>query len=189
MILALGLLAPVFSTAAPFPGESLLRPQSGRFWSQRGFTLGTSGTAWKLDEKIPGPLNWSEVHAQLEGVTYSHNQYPTARLRVEVEDLKGKATLESYTKRWVKDYYQYGFKILANKPMKLNGVPTVVYDLLSRNQDVQIRQIIQVNQGRAVVLTCSDERLNFAKSVPACNAIAGKIEWKSVPAKANKTRL
>lgn len=176
------LAPPAAAWSAPFPGESLLRPQSGRFWLQRGFKLGTAGTAWRLDEKAGGPLDWREVHAQLDGVTYSHAQFPTARLRVEVEDLKGKATLENYTKRWVKDYYQYGFKILANKPMKLNGVPTVVYDLLSRNQDVQIRQIIQVHRGRAVVLTCSDERVNFAKSVPACNAIAGKIEW-TAPAK------
>lgn len=190
LVIALVSAAPLFVSAAPFPGESLLRPQSGKFWSQRGFTLGTAGTSWKLDEKSTlGPLDWREVHAQLEGATYSHAQFPTARLRVEVEDLKGKATLESYTKRWVKDYYQYGFKILANKPMKLNGVPTVVYDLLSRTQDVQIRQIIQVNRGRAVVLTCSDERLNFAKSVPACNSIAGKLEWSELsPTKTTKVR-
>lgn len=180
LILSLGIPSSVI--ASPFPGESLLRPQSGRFWLQRGFSLSTDGTAWKLDQKeVPAPLDWREVHAQLEGVTYSHQKYPSARLRVEVEDLKSKATLESYTKRWVKDYYQYGFKILANKPMKLNGIPTVVYDLLSRGQDVQIRQVIQVHKGRAVVLTCSDERENFAKSVPACNAVASRIEWSAAP--------
>lgn len=184
----LGLSGMAFS--APFPGESLLRPQSGLFWMSRGFKLGTAGTAWRLDDKAKAsPLDWSEVHSQLDGATYSHVQFPTARLRVEVEDLKAKATLESYTKRWVRDYYQYGFKILATKPMKLAGVPTIVYDLLSRGQDVQIRQVIQVKNGRAVVLTCSDERKNFPKSVSACNAMAGKIEWPQAPTSADASRL
>lgn len=169
---------PAVAFGAPFPGELLLRPQSGLFWLSRGFRLGTAGTPWKLDEKsLPSPMDLNSVHTPLEGATYSHALIPTARLRVEVEELRAKATLESYSKRWVKDYYQYGFRILASKPLKLNGTPTIVYDLLSRNQDVQIRQVIQVHQGQAVILTCSDTRKSFSQSVSACNAMAGNLEW------------
>lgn len=178
--LIVGLIfTPLTLLASPFPGEVLLRPQSGLFWLSQGFRLGTQGTGWLLEEKpVATPVDFQIVHGSLEGATYIHNKVPTARLRVEIEPLKAKATLESYTKRWVKDYYQYGFKILASKPLKLKGTPTVVYDLLSRSQDVQIRQIIQVREGRALIMTCSDGRQTFAQSLKDCNAMAANIDWK-----------
>lgn len=164
--------------SAPFPGESLLRPQAGRFWLSQGFRLGTEGTPWKLDEKnTPAPSDWNDVHLPLEGANYTHSLIPTARLRVVVEELKSKTTLESYAKRWLKDYHQYGFRVLATKPTKLNGVPTLMYDLTSNTRDVQLRQMIQVQKGRAVILTCSDQRPRFAQVLPACNAMAANLIW------------
>lgn len=180
-LLLFGLL-PSRSEAAAFPGESLSRPSSGLFWLSQGFRLGTEGTAWIIDEKPKTTVETflsesTSAKTALEGATYSLVAFPSARLRIETEDLKVKSTLESYTKRWVKEYFQYGFKILSTKPMKLNGHPTIVYDLMSRAKDVQIRQIIQVHNGKAIVITCSDKKDSFQKSVAHCNRMAQNLAW------------
>lgn len=171
------------TSAAPFPAHLLLRSEPGLFWSHHGFILPTTETSWVLEQTQDAPKKnqmreWITSQTPLDSASYIHPQFKTARFRVEVEELKRKATLESYTKRWVKEYFQYGFRILATNPVQVQGSPAVMYDLLSKNRDVQLRQVIQVKNGKAVVLTCSDVQKEFEQVLPQCNRMTQNLSWR-----------
>lgn len=171
--------------AASFPGESLMRPQSGLFWTSQGFRLGTEGTAWRpLVEASDIREIRQSAKTPLESLTYVNSSLgENARLRVDVESLKGRSNLETYSKRWVKEYPHYGMRVISSKPTRVNNHPTVVYDLLSKSQDVQIRQTIQVYRGKAVIMTCSDAAANFQKTAEACNKMAQNLIWSEIKTK------
>lgn len=178
-IILFGLMSLVTTSiahATSFPGEILMRPQTGIFWQSEGFRLGTAGTQWvpDLNTQTDGT---DEARTPLENFRYQHRSSPHAHLRIDVESLKGKSTLESYARRWVKEYGQYGFQILRSQPTKVNNHATLIYDLLPKTKELQIRQIIQVHHGKAVILTCSDEKGNFNKTTGDCNQMARNLIW------------
>ena len=61
--------------AAPFPGTSLLRPESGLFWRSQGFELGTRGTDWKMDDRVE-----SSAPKDPMGLSYRLGSSSTARI-------------------------------------------------------------------------------------------------------------
>lgn len=156
-----------------------VQPQKGLFWLRKGFVLPTEGTIWHV-EALEGQANLEkEAQGLLTSVSYSSNVFLQARFTVNVENIKGASTVEAYSKRWVKEYYQYGFDLLKTKPIKINEEPAIVYDLKARQKTVQIRQVVLLKNKVAVTLTCTDDTKTFARSVIECDKMIQKFRWAS----------
>lgn len=174
------LIGASLSEASPIPGANsslLSRPQSGLFWRAQGFVLPTEGTSWMIEPTETSEKPEKEAQSILTSLAYNLKSRPAARFTVNVETLKTSATLEAYSKKWAKEYYQYGFDLVGSKPFKLNSAAGVVYDLKSRTRPIQLRQVIFVKNKTAVTLTCSDEIKHFNSSFPECDKLFHQFRW------------
>lgn len=156
--------------AAPYPltgSAGTLNPQKGYFFTPKGFQLNAANTQWL-------PQN----HQMSEGVIkLSPSAKSQASLTVRTDRLQKGISLELYSRRWMRDYPNYGFEVLSAKNIKINKSPALVVDMLSREKNRQIRQIILHNKEQVAILTCQDQRSHFAESVSACNKIAETFHW------------
>jgi hypothetical protein len=98
-------------------------------------------------------------------------------LSVRVDDLRHPLALKAYVKKWMKDYTRFGFEVLTAKPVKVNENQAFLLDIVSRETQKQLRQVVFLREKTAVILTCRDGRESFAKTVLDCNEIMKTFEW------------
>jgi hypothetical protein len=166
------LLMPAVSYAAPYPatGSSLLvAPELGLFWKRQGFELKTGYTGWQID----APHSAEED----EQLRYIRPNVPTASLAVRTEMIKTDLTLENYTKRWIRDYTNYGFDLLGTQTFYQSGNKALVVDLVHKKSSQQLRQVLFLKNKRVVVLTCRDQQKTFEQTLIGCNQISKSFQW------------
>lgn len=160
--------------AAPFPATSssaLTNPEQGLYFLHKGFTLKTEGTNW-----VPT----ANSESLLDTVRFSSKEKSSKEgsLSIRTDKIPKNASLELYTRKWMRDYPNYGFEVLSAKNFTLNGSPALVVDMLSRSKNKQIRQLILKNEDRVAILTCVDNKDTFSKSLQNCNRIMKSFTWK-----------
>ncbi len=155
--------------AAPFPATSsspLVSDKPGQFLSAKGFSLNSAQTAWVQGappKHIPSLVTVYRSPVPLNG------QQPA--LTVRVDELRRLQGLKTYVKRWMKDYTRFGFEVLTAKPIKIHDNQAFLLDIVSRETQKQLRQVVFLKNKTAVILTCRDGRDSFAKTVQDCNEI------------------
>lgn len=157
-------------SAAPIPSPGF--SNIGAYHSSQGFSLNAGHSQWLLTEP-------NEARTQLLTVykaPYTHQGVQPA-LTVRTDKLTETIGLRTYVKRWLRDYDRFGLDILAAKPLKLNGNTAYMLDVLSRETDKQLRQVVFLKNKTAVILTCRDHRKHFSTSVNACNEIIKTFRW------------
>ena len=124
----------ISAISAPFPvtaGSWLTRPESGLFWATRGFTMGTEGTGWVMQQEELTKDALKNAKNPIEEAHFSHSQFPKAKFSVRVETLKGAdVTLENYSKKWSKEYHPYGFNLMGTRPFQHDEDKGLIYDLV-----------------------------------------------------------
>lgn len=174
-ILAL-LLFSTLAQAAPHPTTSssiLASAEEGYFFKSLGFKMSTKGTLWTT---LPVERD-SMVQSVKLGPMGSESNAKAPRLSVRVDKIDKKMTLETYSKKWMRDYTNFGFETLGNQVIQLGGGKALVVDLIQRKQNKQLRQIVLNKDQKVAVLTCIDEKDKFAQTLPICNHIARSFEW------------
>lgn len=165
-----------FGFAAPHPATStsiLTNPEHGHYFQSQGFNLRTLGTNW-----LPVPQNDSSLFESVR-FTPKGNLEAEASLSVRTDVLNKKTTLESYAKKWMRDYPSYGFEILGAKSFAVSGSPGLVVDMIQRGKNKQLRQVILQKGSRVAILTCLDNQSSFQKTLVACNQLVKNFEWNS----------
>lgn len=161
--------------AAPIPATSsseIIAPLLGRFISPEGFMLNSAGTNWvhmKAPKSIESVATVYKAPKATEGVQ--------AALLVRVEPLSKPTSIKGYIHRWAKDYPRFGFEILASRPIKLKTENGYLMDLVHRETNKQLRQVVFIKNQRAVVLTCRDQMKSFNDNLRACNDIIRTFTW------------
>ncbi len=161
-----------------FLGWTLPRPLSleqGQFVSPTlGFQISAGQSGWRLEappESLPSIVTIFKSPQPQTGLP--------ATATVRVDHLESPLTLAQYVRRWMQDYHRFGFDILQNQPIRVEGQEAFLLDLLHREEERQLRQIVFVKEKTAVILTCRDQQSNFNQSLPACNEIARQFRWLS----------
>ncbi|WP_374075640.1 hypothetical protein [Bdellovibrio bacteriovorus] len=164
---------PLLSLAAPYPATSssaLTAPEKGLYFLHKGFTLKTEGTNW-----VPVP---GTEQSLLDTVRFSSKDNPKdGSLSIRTDKVAKSASLDLYTRKWMRDYPNYGFEVISAKNFTLNGSPALVVDMLSRSKNKQIRQVILKNEDRVAIMTCLDNKATFNKSLQSCNQIMKSFSW------------
>lgn len=174
----------ISAISAPFPVTSsswLTRPESGLFWAARGFTMGTDGTGWVMQQEELTKDALKNAKNPMNSANYNHKQFPKAKFSVQVETLKGDVTLENYSKKWSKEYHPYGFNLMGTRPFQHDEDKGLIYDLVSKSKPLQIRQVVFLHKQEAVILTCSDDKRSFNQSLKDCNQMIRKFKWTQAP--------
>ena len=171
------LISCLFSSAwaAPFPGTSssaLVGEKPGAFYSSRGFRINSAQTAWI---QTPPPKHIPSLVTVYKSPAPFNGQQPA--LTVRVDEMRHLQPLKTYVKKWMKDYTRFGFEVLTAKPIKIGENSAFLLDIVSRETQKQLRQVVFVREKVAVILTCRDGRDSFAKTVLDCNEIVKTFEW------------
>lgn len=164
-----------WSAPAPATSSSLFAsPEAGFFYQVRGFRL-TGLSQWLLES--PSESDNSQDSTKEFTVSYKNPSFQTARFSVQSDTLKSEISLESYTKKWMKDYSSYGFDVLGAKTFQTGTAKGLVVDLYHKKKETQLRQVIFVKSKTAVVLTCLDQAKTFNQSLASCNQMVRGFSW------------
>jgi hypothetical protein len=180
----LTLLMSLHVWAAPFPATSssaLISQEPGLFISPLGFSLKSNASDWKLvgpDKNSPLTIaRFQPLKEKNAPATKPTAKEDVPTLSVRVDQVSENTSLDTYAKKWLREYPHYGFDILGSKMIQLEGNKALVVDLAHSKKERQLRQVVFQKDNRAVVLTCSDDKDSFAKSLSQCNQIIKSFHW------------
>jgi len=167
-----------FLLAAPIPTTSssvLGSAENGHFFKGLGFSMKTKGTTWVALQDEDSFLTKS---ARL-GPAGTGKSDEAPRLTVRIDSLSKNSNLETYAKKWMRDYGNFGFETLGTQPIKIGGGKGLVVDLVQKSKNKQLRQVIlnKEKDSRVAILTCVDQKSNFNQTLPICNQIINTFEW------------
>ncbi len=158
------------------PVQSLPRPTSsepGQFVSPKlGFRISAGNTAWLHEvppKSIPSIATIYKAPQTQNGVQ--------AAFTVRVDRLDKSLSLAQYVRRFMQDYHRFGFDVLQSQRVNIEGQDGFLIDLINRDAEKQLRQIVLVKDKTAVILTCRDQQESFNHSLRACNEIARQFRW------------
>lgn len=161
--------ARVYAAPHPAVGSSVLvAPEHGIFWKRWGFQLGAGKTGWQMLSDESGDNSLAR---------YIRPNSATGSLALRTELLKTDLSLKNYTKKWMRDYTNYGFEVLGTNSFFQNGARGLVIDLIHRKSDQQLRQVLFLKNKRVVVLTCRDQQKKFQQTLLGCNEISKTFKW------------
>lgn len=165
--------------AAPMPATStskLVAPNLGLFRSPLGFEINAGDSGW-IHSQGPRESKFVQtVYRAPEKASGEKNA--RASLTVRVDKLEKAIPMPKYVQRWQKEYPKYGFDVLGSKPFNQGKMNGYVLDLLNREQQKQIRQVVFMKKNAAVILTCRDDAATFKDTLKGCNQIIRTFDWK-----------
>ena len=160
------------SFAAPHPGLStslLLNKKSGIYLLPYGFKISLSDQ-WTVQVRPSKDDPTTILEAFL-----SERGWP--RLMITKNEISNNSSIESYTKKWIQNYSNYGFQIESQKIFQLNGKKAIAIDLTEMKSKTMARQYIQINEKNVLIITCSDKQENFRTAIETCNSLVQTLEW------------
>jgi hypothetical protein len=145
--------------------------KKGLFRSPLGFALDSGHSNW---EQVAAPQENPFIATIYRAENSSGIQ---AALTVRVDQLNEKTSLDSYAKKWLKDYPRFGFEILSSKKVKVGNQVAFLLDLINRENQKQLRQVLFLREKNAVTLTCRDQLKTFSNTLRSCNSIIRTFRW------------
>lgn len=172
------------ANAAPHPGatSSLVAPRLGVFRSPLGFEIASGSSGWS---QIPAPSDNKYVAAVYKPRA-SEAKGESPMLTVRIDTLNKDTTLDAYVRRWSKEYPKFGFDVLGSQPFTQNNERGYVLDLINRDSNRQLRQVVFIKKKKAVILTCRDQSASFKDTLRSCNEIIRTFRW-TLPSGASAT--
>ncbi|MFP5518527.1 MAG: hypothetical protein ACLGGX_01385 [Bdellovibrionia bacterium] len=158
------------SLAAPMPGmgsAKLSEKISTVAFKSLGFAMDLMQNEWTLE------MQNQSASKQFRFKSLENN----GTLSIRIDDLKEEASLDEYSKKWIRDYPNYGFEILAQKSIKIGKAPALVIDLAQKENQKQIRQVLFLQNQRVVVLTCHNSFKAFKATAESCNRAFNSFKW------------
>jgi hypothetical protein len=159
------------TSASPIPGSGsseLASPLRNFVFHRKGFDINPSGLSGSFQDVAEKS---SELKFQLQ------DQKSSGKFYVQTETLNDGLSLESYMRKWIKEYRAYGFEILSHHPFAQNNAKGYVVDLFYNKNALQQRQAVFLKDGKIVTITCADAPQNFEKTLKTCNQILKNFRW------------
>lgn len=154
--------------AAPIPLMASTKPELGVFRSPLGFQVSASDSGWAHSAPPKDNHLITTMYRAPKG---------NGLLTVRIDRLAKNIELEKYVQRWAKEYPRYGFDLLGSRPFTQNNDRGFVLDLVNRESQQQLRQVVFMKERSAVILTCRDLQASFKESLKSCNSIIRSFSW------------
>lgn len=161
------------SQGSPHPAlgaSQIVSPERGLFLIPRGYQIQTAGVEFlPIESESP------------ETFRYRHQKFKETLLSITIDQLKSPQSLESFSKKWSREYIQFGFKIRGTQYFDLNGERALVMDLDHIKSAKSLRQIVLIKNLKAAVITCTSPQEHFSNSLGDCNKMISTFTWTSDP--------
>jgi hypothetical protein len=165
--------ATAYSAPIPLTSTSaLLSEKKGLFRSPLGFSLNSGATNW---EQVAAPQDNPFIATIYRAAENASGVQ--AALTVRIDQLSEKTTLDIYAKKWLKDYPRFGFEILSSKKVRIGSQIGFLLDIVNRENQKQLRQVLFLRDKNAVTLTCRDHLKTFSSTLRSCNSIIRTFRW------------
>ena len=165
--------------AAPHPGlgsSVLSQLSSGAAFSQMGFQLKKIPDLWSFDQNNASHQQDTSEQNQIDLVKKTNGASESiARLSFKSEPVNPKIDLQSYVRKFLRDYNQYGFDAYSIQAPDKNSV---VIDVYQKNKKTRSRQAFYKKNSQIIIATCVDEYDVFDKTLTDCNQMLNSIVWK-----------
>lgn len=173
IIIFSGFASLAFAAPIPLTGSSmLLNEKPGIYRSPLGFHIDAARTGWKQFQPNEENKFLATVYRSEEA-----DNGVQAALTVRVDSIDKNEDLDVYTKKWMKDYPRLGFNILASKKVRVGNQVGFLIDLINRDNNIQLRQLLFVKNENVVNLTCRDHYKQFNDTLKSCNEIFRTFTW------------
>lgn len=162
--------------AAPHPVTTtsiLTDPEKGQSFRGFGFKMALTNSSWRPLQKNSEGL-FAEIQFQNKEIKSDTSQ---AQISIRMDDLLKPQNIESYAKKWMRDYPHYGFEVLGTKTFSHSGGQGLVVDLFHRQNNKQLRQVILLKDKKVAIFTCSDMKSKFTEILTACNHLVKGFSW------------
>lgn len=167
--------------SAPIPGTSssaLVAPQLGLYRSPLGFEINAGQSGWLHSEPPKNNRFVATLYRSPKAKGgNSQEANVSASLSVRIDKLEKEMPLDKYVNRWSKEYPKYGFDVLGSKSFSQGKQKGFVIDLINRDSDKQLRQVVFMKNQNAVILTCRDQKSTFKEALKDCNTIIRTFKW------------
>ncbi len=173
LLLFLGLSS--LSLAAPYPATSssaLTDPSKGLFFHGFGFRLKRMTADW-----APSPVLKNSSRDSLRIEPLSKKKSQEASISLHLEKMEKTVALDTYARKWMREYSSYGFEVLGIKRVLLNKEKALLIDLTHQKRNRQLRQAILQDKDRIAVVTCIDKKDLFPDTLAVCNEFLRNFEW------------
>ncbi|MFN7729533.1 MAG: hypothetical protein ACK5P7_10295 [Bdellovibrio sp.] len=170
--------------ASPHPGigtSALTSSEKNLFLARKGFQLGLKGTNWKM--QLDESLSRGDEDSSWR---FSNADFLSAQAHLKTDFLKAEMSLESYAKRWMRDYSVLGMDVMGSRVFSQNGQRGIVIDVRQPKKKLQLRQAVFMKKKSVVIVTCSDEQATFEKSINECNQLIKNFSWVAEPSSPQK---
>jgi hypothetical protein len=177
-LISLFLFISSLAYAAPQPvttSSVLTDPEKGMSFRSYGFKLSLDKINWRPLQRESETL-FTEIDFQKNS---AKDKNPNAQISLRMDELSKAQNIETYAKKWMRDYPHYGFEVLGTKTFAHSGGQGVVVDILHRPNNKQLRQVILLKNKKVVILTCSDDKSKFAETLVDCNQLVKNFTWLS----------
>ena len=157
--------------ASPFPAtgtSEFVNPQKPYLFHRKGFEINPQLLPWQSQAL-------KNKNSELS-VLFS-DPHSGGKIQVQTETMTGSYSIESYSKKWLKDYQAYGFELLGAKPFVENKAKGYLVDLFFRKDRVQQRQAIFIKNNEVVTISCLDQESHFSVTLNHCNQILKSFHW------------
>lgn len=170
---------PAFAAPHPVTTSSILTdPEKGQSFRGFGFKLALTHSNWIPLQKENEGL-FAEVQFQNKNDLAGKGQ-----ISLRMDHLAKPQSIETYAKKWMRDYPHYGFEVLGTKAFSQGGGQGLVVDLFLRQSNKQLRQVILLQDKKVAIFTCSNDKSKFAALLGDCNQLVKSFNWLDVPKKA-----
>lgn len=150
--------------------SSLLSDEEGDiYFSDDNFQISPAKTDWLM-------LTASE-HSSVQTQFINPKNNSQAKMTVRSETLERNISLLAYVGRSSRDYNRFGFEVLSQRPLKINGQAAYLVDLKQNDSPIQLRQVLFKKDKTVVILTCSSHQESFKQELKACNQIYRNFKW------------
>lgn len=159
-----------FTAPHPTTSSSILNQlSSNTIFSQFGFKLNFIPQGWSLTES---------ARTDNKDLKQLDLKNQNARLSFSYDETKNVVNLETYVKKFLRDYNQFGFEVSGLQSIKNNNRSTsIILDLNQKNKKTRSRQVFFQNGKKIVTATCVDDFETFDKSIKDCNKMIGSFYW------------
>lgn len=167
------LLISLGSLAAPHPATSssaLTDPAKGLFFKPLSFEISKLSA-----DLIPAP---KPADLTADSVQFTVKNSPSASFSVRIDALDEDVSLETYARRWMREYPNYGFEVLGTRALNFKGGRALVVDMTQQKKNQQLRQVVLRKDRRVAIITCFEAKARFKDILSTCNSIAQGFSWR-----------
>lgn len=140
--------------------------------SDSDYKIEIGGTLWK---ETPPPPESKTILRLFRSPEIQGGYQGTLSIRREPE--ANSSNLKKSVKQWTKEFPRFGYEVIRSEEFEQNGETAQVFDLLHKETQKQVRQVVFFNSKDSLIFTCTNHRQYFSATGAQCDLVVRSFRW------------